>query len=128
MNQNTAKDDIRVLKVQTRTLPVRLNDNELRQRGDELAVTVQELSAEEDRQKNLKDQMKARISELQARQQKLALIVSRREEFRDVEVACEVVADNMVREVRRDTGEVLLTRPFRDEERQYNMLQDGDKK
>lgn len=111
------------LRTETRMMPVRLTDEELRQKADELAYSVQEIADEGDRQKNIKDQMKARMSELTSKQRRLALVVSRKEEFRDVEIGIELGADNQVKEVRKDTGEVILMRPVRDSERQYSLAE-----
>jgi len=114
-----------IIKVSTRRLPCKLCDDELRQKGDELAVTCQEISNEEQNQKQIKDQLKLKMSELESRQGSLALIISRREEYRDVEVEVEFLetGDNagQVRETRKDTGEILVTRPPTDYERQPTL-------
>jgi len=105
----------------SRLLSVKLTDAELRQSGDELAATVQEIDAEEDRQKNIKDQLKTRLSELTSKQSRLALRISRREEFRDVQVAIEMHVSGQVSETRIDTGEVLILREAYDEEKQLPL-------
>ena len=105
-------------KTAIRQLPCELTDLELRRFGDELAVAVQDTTAEEDRQKQIKTEMKARIDELTARKARIALTISRREEYRDTEVRYCLDGNGMVLEVRADTGEVLRTRPLADEERQ----------
>ena len=91
-------------------------------RSRDLAQTVQEMGAEQDHQKNLKDQMKSRISELEARTTRLANVVAMGEELREVEVESQLVLDGAigghVEEIRKDTGEIILTRPPRDDERQ----------
>ncbi len=114
------------LKTQTRKLPCKLDDVELRSKGDELAVTVQEIANEDNNQKQIKDQLKLKMSELTSRQGSLALIISRREEYRDVEVITDFIeaGDNegQVRETRKDTGEVLIVRPPMDSERQPQLL------
>ena len=110
------------LKKVTRTLPCKLTDEELRNSSDELASTVQEINAEEERQKNQRDLMKAQMSELVARQTKLAMMVCRREDFRDVEVIVELHENDIVTERRKDTGDLLFTRPARDDERQLDLV------
>lgn len=108
-----------LLKSLTRNLPCRLTDDELRQRGDSLAEVVQELHAEDDRQADVKAQMKARLTELEAKQTRYAIVISRREEYRDVE--CDLFADTVrgtVDIVRRDTGDTIETRPITEDERQ----------
>ncbi len=110
---------IEPIRVETRSLPTHLVGDDLMDRADELATTVQAIAAEEERQKNLKDQMKAAMSELTSRQTRLALAVSRREEYRDVEVEITISVDGgNVREVRRDDGELIVERPPRERERQ----------
>lgn len=109
----------KVMKVVTRNLPCRLTEDELRQRGDALAEVVQELHAEEQRQADVKAQMKARVTELEAKQTRFAITISRKEEYRDIE--CDVFGDperGVVELVRRDSGEVVETRPMTEDERQ----------
>lgn len=108
-----------MLKTITRNLPCRLTEEELRQRGDALAETVQELAAEESRQTDVKAQMKARLTELEAKQTRFAITISRKEEYRDIQCDLFVNADRgLVDVVRRDTSEVVETRPITDDERQ----------
>lgn len=107
------------LKEVTRSLPCRLTDSELLTKADELSVVVQEVSAEEDRQTDVKAQMKAKLTELDARKTRLAITIGRKEEYRDVR--CEVQADaqaGTVTVIRMDTGEALETRPMTEDERQ----------
>jgi len=114
--------DLNIIRTETRSLPVKLHEDELRDRGDKLAAVIQDLNAEEDRQVDVKAQMKARLSELDAKKTQLAIVISRREEYRDVPV--DVFADyakQIVEAVRRDTGEVLTTRRMTEEERQQPL-------
>lgn len=109
------------LRRSTRLLPCKLNETELNAKGQELAQTVQEIAGEEIRQKGIKDQLKARLSELQSRQSKIALVVTQREEYRDVVVVVELREDGTVQERRLDTEEVMIVRPMKDEERQLTL-------
>jgi hypothetical protein len=113
------------LKTVTRKLPCKLNDDELRTKGDELAVTCQEIANEQTNAKQIKDQLKMKMSELEARKGQLALTISRREEYRDVEVVVDFLetGDNagQVRETRKDTSEVMVIRPPMDSERQPEL-------
>lgn len=119
--------EMKVIRVETRTLPTNLTPDELMDRSQELAAVTQEINAEEDSQKNLKDQMKAKMSELHSKQSRLALVVTRRQDLREVEV--EVRFDGtQVNESRKDTGEIIMTRPLRDTERQMILAQDGPRK
>lgn len=110
------------LRKLTRNLPCRLTHDELLDRADQLSVVVQETTAEENRQTDAKAQMKARLTELDARKTRLAITISRKEEYRDVEV--ELVADvqaGTVTAYRNDSGEALETRPMSDAERQTTL-------
>lgn len=112
-------DDIKLVRTETRVLPVKLDADELRDRGDKLAAVIQDLNAEENRQIDIKTQMKARLTELDSRKTQLAIVISRREEDRDVLVD---VFHNYVKftveTARRDTGEVINARRMTEEERQ----------
>lgn len=113
---------LKVLRTETRFLPVKLDADELRDRGDKLAAVIQDLNAEENRQVDLKAQMKARLSELDARKTQLAIMISRREENQDVTV--DIFHDFgrfVVSSVRRDTGEELSSRRMTEEERQQTL-------
>ena len=114
---------IRILKNTTETLPCKLTDEELRQKGDDLASITQELDAEEGRQKDIKDQLKAKLSGLQSKQREISLTITRREEFREVKVLTQLlVNDQMVQKIRQDTGEIIEARPARDLEMQSTLI------
>lgn len=107
------------IKRVTRNLPCRLTETELLTRADELSVVVQETTAEEGRQADVKAQMKARLTELDPRKTRLAITIGRKEEYRDVEV--ELMADLQAQTVtvyRMDTSEAIETRPMSEHERQ----------
>lgn len=109
----------RLAKSETRSLAVKLTDLELRERGDELAAVIQNVNTEERRQTDQKTQMKARLTELQARQTQLAITISRREEDRDVTVdVWNDYAALKVETVRRDTGECIHRREMTQDELQ----------
>lgn len=112
---------MKILRKETHELPVQLTPDETLDKAQELARVIQETGQEEDRQKNLKDQMKARLSELTARRTRLSLIVARGEEYRDVEIAMTLTDEGMIQEVRLDTEEIIRTRPPKDDERQFMM-------
>ena len=110
-----------ILRTETRNLPCKLTNDELRDKADELASTVQAIEGEKSRQDSVKAELKATMAELESRQTRLAQVVSRREEYRDVKVVVELHENDIVREVREDTGEAIQTRPARDTERQQKM-------
>jgi hypothetical protein len=112
-------EDLKLARTESKTLPVKLTERELRERGDSLASVIQDLNTEEHRQVDIKAQMKARVSELDARKTQLAITISRREEDRDVTI--EVWHDYervRVYAVRRDTGEEIYSRSMTPEEMQ----------
>lgn len=120
MTKRAEKDQRYVsIKKAVRNLPCRLTGDELLIRADELSVVVQETNGEEVRQADVKAQMKARLTELDARKTRLAITIGRKEEYRDVEV--ELVADIQAQTTtiyRQDTGEAIETRPMSEQEKQ----------
>lgn len=112
----------RITKTETRTLPVRLTESDLRERGDSLAAVIQDLNTEERRQIDIKAQMKARLCELDAKKTQLAITISRREEDRDVMVDVWHDYERLrVSVVRRDTGEEIHHRAMTQEETQQPL-------
>jgi hypothetical protein len=116
-DQSTLKE----LSRANRLLPCKLNEAELNVKGHELAQTVQEINSEEVRQKGIKDQLKARLSELQSRQTSIALIIAQHEEYREVPVLVKLRKDGTAEEVRMDIGETLVIRPLHDDEKQLKL-------
>lgn len=112
---------MKLLKTKTVTLPTELTDLELAAVARELANTVQAIGAETEEQKNLKDQMKAKLSELQARQTRLAIQVSTGQVYREVEISVCITDLGLIEEIRTDNGEVVMTRPPTQEERQLHL-------
>lgn len=115
-------DSLKLARTESRWLPVKLHEDELRDRGDKLAALIQDVSAEERRQVDVKAQMKARLSELDAKKTQLAIVISRREEDRDVTVDVFHDFDRLtVETIRQDTGEVISSRRMTEEERQQKL-------
>lgn len=103
---------MKVLRRETRMLAIQLDADQVRERGNELAHTIQEIEMEDTRQTALKSQMKATMTGLEARQTKLASVVVNRVEYQDVEVEVQFSeSGGVVQEVRTDTGEIIRTRP-----------------
>lgn len=122
MSKATVTITAALIKEVIRNLPCRLTDAELLVRADELSQSVQEITAEENRQVDVKAQMKARLTELDSRKTRLAITVGRKEEYRDV--VCDCMGDYQAGTVtvyRRDTGEALDTRLMSEEERQKSL-------
>ena len=109
------------LKRITRSLPCKLTAAGFVARGQELAETVQGVNNEELNQKGIRDQLKAKLTELQSKQARLASVVARSEEYREVTVVVNSRPDGKAEEVREDTGEILHVREMRDEEKQLAL-------
>lgn len=110
---------IRVLSKTTALLDCNLTKDERLEFADKLAKVNQDIIAEEARQVSIKQEIKAKLTELQARRELLAVIVQRKSETREIEV--EAVLDYEKEEcrwTRIDTGEVINRRPMNDDERQ----------
>ena len=103
-------------------LPVELTDAELQARGDQLAGVIEDIGAEEERQRDERTAAKARIAALESRRTLLCLQIRRGEENRPVEVECRTDHEaGTYSRVRLDTGEVLSERPLSGEERQEGL-------
>ena len=100
-------------------LPCTLTDAERLAKGIELARANEDIGNEESRQGDLKADMKARLTALEAEVGNLATIVRRNEEYRDVDVQ-EIFdyAKGTVSQVRTDTGEQIHRREMTESERQ----------
>jgi hypothetical protein len=104
-------------------LPVKLTNDELLIRSNELAEQVQELAAIEYRKKLANNAFKEEIEKTEESVGQLARIVKDREEYRDVEVR---EVKNMERltmdTVRLDTGEVVSYRDLKGHERNLDLF------
>ena len=110
-----------MLKVTTQLLPVLMTREEVEVHAKELANLWKKLGYEQELQKNARDQMKARISELQAEMTHRSLMVSSGTDYRNVQVETRVLDNGQVQEVRMDTGEIISTRPPYESERQLSL-------
>lgn len=111
-----------ILKRYVATLDCDLTEKEILAYGRELAQINQEIASEEDRQSSLKQELKARITGIEARRTEISAKVNRGKELREVQI--EVTADfktDMATEIRMDTGEVYRERPLRDQEKQPGL-------
>lgn len=116
-----------VLTKSIKTLSVKLTDDEFNDRAHALAEVCQEIQTEEKRATDQKTQMKARMTQLEARRSELTSIVAAGEEMRQVE--CKVFADfehSQAVECRLDTMKILTARPLTDNERQTHLPLNDD--
>lgn len=117
-------DRFKALAKTTRRLPVPLTHPEWENRAARLAQVEDEVSNEQEYQKQVKADLKARMSRLEAERSQVALAVRQKIEMRDVGV--EFLADfheGIVREQRMDDGTVLSTRSLTAEERQPTLFE-----
>jgi hypothetical protein len=106
----------------TRTLSVQLTRDELLERGATLAAVNQDIEREELTQADVKASMKATLASLQAQRARLAAVVSRKAEPRDV--VCLELKDferGTYTIVRTDTGETIESRPLTEAEREQQL-------
>ena len=111
-----------LVKGRTELLSCQLTDEEFMLRAHHLALVCQDIENEGDRQSQIKADMKAAMSKLEAEQSRLSLIVARKAEVRDVLV--DVLADDMIGEaitVRQDTGEIIGRRKLQPNEQQLPL-------
>ncbi len=109
----------------TRSLPVKLNNEELMAKGQELAAKAGEISEAKDDLKSVGKTMKDQIALMEKELDVLVRIVRQKMEYREVE--CVEVRDNirMVIQIWRcDTNEIVETRPMTQVERQLSMFPD----
>lgn len=123
MRNQVRKSSDTVVRRYSKYLPVRLSDDELRDRGsslahlhksmDELELKAAEVNAQ------FKDQRKIFASEAK----RLSEIVRAKQEPREVAVEVRMTKKaGVVEEVRLDTGEVVLSRKMDSEEAQVDLL------
>jgi hypothetical protein len=104
-------------------LPVKLTDEELRAKGDEIANQVIELIENEDDKKNCAADYTRRIKAIRQKIAALSGEVSSGTELRDVR--CEERPDyeaNLMLTFRLDTGEIIERRVLTHDERQQKMV------
>ncbi len=111
-----------------RNLPVKLSDTELLEFGKRLAQTSSDIHAEEERQTQVKAELKAKLGFIENERTRLSGIVSSGRENRDV--SCDMVFDYsrlIVEVIRLDTKEVAETRRMTEAEQQRKLFDDRPK-
>jgi len=112
--------------MKTQMLPVKLTDDELLQKGEELADAHEELVEANGELKKNQDYLKNRIKGIQADISDLIRALKNKTEDREVD--CEERPDyesGNMQTVRLDTGEVVYTRPLIDSEKQMQIDDDA---
>jgi hypothetical protein len=106
-----------------RTLSVELGDEELKQKSDVLATRIEELDEVEQQRKSAMDGFKDHIKEIQGDISSLARQLRTRRENRVTPCMWERDDARMsMLLIRQDTGEIVETRPMRDDERQPSLF------
>lgn len=104
-------------EIKTQNLPVKLTQEEIKERGKQLAKTLAEKQVQEAERKHANDVFKGKISALESRAEDLARVVNNGIEYREVEVFEEPnLSDGVMRIYRRDTGELVDTKTLNQEE------------
>lgn len=122
-----AKDEDVKVTITTMQLPVKLDDEELLDRGQQLVKNMRRVAAAEDARENENKKRKGEIALLEEITAKLSTTIAAGTEDRDVE--CEVRKDfrhGRVTTVRNDTGEIVDDRTMTAAERQETMRYPSD--
>lgn len=110
----------RILQTEIRHLTTPLTDEETKQFSHDLAKTFQDMKTEELRQSGIKSDLKHQIEAFEEKINSLANTVANRSMLKPVEV--ETILDGVkVKEVRTDTGELIITRPATEKELQTKL-------
>lgn len=109
------------------SLPCRLTDEERLDFADALAEADQAVENAENAKKAAMKNHNYEVQLAQTRRSKLASIVASKTEYREVTVEekWDYQNDKFTR-TRTDTGEVIVSRRLNDDERQTQLLDDGD--
>lgn len=115
----------RILHRGEKQLYVPLSGSELETLANELSEVIGSISVEKDDQTDAKAQMKARLTELEARMTRIAATVRLRKELRLVEFEQFVDGEEAVT-IRLDTGEEVGRRILTANERQGELISEHD--
>jgi hypothetical protein len=110
--------------METRSLPVKLTQEELDLRRDKLAELVRDISTAEQARSDAASAAKKEIDKLDASAGSIAREIRERSEYRQVEVTREKDYRRRIEEViRSDTGEVVDSRVLGDDEMQGKLFE-----
>ena len=106
-------------EVVIRTLPVRLTEEEKRQKGQELAITLESIRVCKEDLAQIKLRYKKRLGDLETTQKALQQAVASGVEYREVDVAQRPNrVDGTVMLQRIDTGDIVASRAMTREEKE----------
>jgi hypothetical protein len=108
----------------TRRLMTKLSEKEREERGINLAVTQIDMLRLEEEAKTVAADFKDRIGGLKARSREESVVVSRGEEYRDVECEIKYGVPSKTHKtiVRKDTGETVAVEPMSPNEFQPKLI------
>jgi hypothetical protein len=107
----------------TMSLPVKLSEQELIIKGNELSVHIQELDVVELQKKTANSGFKDEIDKLTEKVSALAKIVREKKEYREVETEDQKNMERMTMDtIRLDTGEVVSYRELKGHERNLGLF------
>ena len=107
---------------ETRTLPVKLTDKELKDRGRQLAAVEFERKATIEEKKKILADYNEQLKVIDGKLEKLATAVKEKAEPREVPIEYRKdVAKNTMFTIRTDTDEVIESRPLDDFDRQGEL-------
>jgi len=113
------KTNIRKQDKFKKLLSVSLTEKELLDCGDRMSALLEDLGNEKRDQTNVKAEMKARATQMEAEIAGLATKIQRKAELRNVECESQIDFDKeLYQEIRLDTGKVFFERAINEEERQ----------
>lgn len=115
----------KTIATKTKELPVKLSEDEIKAKGRELAQTHADIAKLESDHAAKKAEMKKATKELEKRIYDLAFQIRTGNEERPVEVDY-IISDegDVIKEVRRDTGEIINIRAPYEGERQKGMFEE----
>lgn len=117
------------MEQETRALPVKLTEVELRAMGDQLAAEAASLERTEDERRSASTNYRERCKQIKQRMKKLYVAVTSKEEERAVVCSWRKDYKRNVAELRRDdTDEVVNQRALSPEERQLELAPKGKAK
>ena len=107
---------------ETMILPVKLQDKEIKERGETLAELLRSIGEKEADKAMAAKEASNEIKKLEAEVGVVADAIRTGQEDREVEIERRPDYDrNVVEIVRVDTGEVVVTEELKDEDRQTNL-------
>ena len=120
-------ENLVVLKEGHEECPVKVTPKEWRAAAEQLAGIESELEAASEWAVTVKQQLKAKKAEIEARRSHLASIVNTSMDLRPIPVTYWAAPDtNEVLTVRQDTNEEVARRPAMPDELQAQMFEDAD--